>query len=68
MKTVFYNLKEIHYIYLWAYLGFGIAGAKKNSPVFLIDHFLYTVSTKPILSVINLIKYTYQHQRKFLFF
>ena len=39
-----------------AYLGFEIAGAnKKNSPVFLIDRFLYTVSYKPILSVIDLI-------------
>ena len=33
------------------YLGFEIKGAnKKNSPVSLIDHFLYTVSYKPILS------------------
>ena len=52
-----------------AYLGFEIAGAnKKNSPVFLIDRFLYTVSYKPILSVIDLIKYTYQHERIFPFF
>ena len=51
-----------------AYLGFEIAGAnKKISPVFLIDRFLYTVSYIPILSVINLIKYTYQHKRIFLF-
>ena len=43
-----------------AYLGFEIAGAnKKNSPVFLKDRFLYTVSYKPILSVIDLDKYTY---------
>ena len=51
-----------------AYLRFEITGAnKKISPVFLIDHFLYTFSYKPILSVINLIKYTYQHESIFLF-
>ena len=40
---------------------------RKNSTVFLIDCFLYTVSYKPILSVIFLIKHTYQHERIFLF-
>ena len=39
-----------------AYFGFEIADANKNiAPVFLIDRFLYTVSYKPILSVIDLI-------------
>ena len=51
-----------------AYLGFEITGANLTfSPVFLIDRFLYAVSYKPILSVIDLIKYTYQQERKFLF-
>ena len=37
-----------------AYLGFEITGAnKKKLPVFPIDHFLYTLSYKPILSVIQ---------------
>ena len=50
------------------YLGFEITGAnKKVSPVFLIDHFLCAVSYKPILTVIDFIKYTYQHERIFLF-
>ena len=39
-----------------AYLRFEITGANlENSTVFLIDRFLYTVSYKPILSVIDLI-------------
>ena len=51
-----------------AYLRFEITGANwKISPVFLKDRFLYTVSYKPTLSVINLIKYTYQHERIFPF-
>ena len=37
-----------------AYLGFKISGANlKISPVFLIVRFLYTISYKPILSVID---------------
>jgi hypothetical protein len=45
-----------------AYLGFEIAGANKTiSPVFLIDRFLYTVSYKPILSVIDLINWTKEY-------
>ena len=44
------NRKEV------AYLGFEISDANETiSPVFLIDYFLYTVSYKLILSVIDLI-------------
>ena len=45
-----------------AYLGFEIAGANKKfsrcvlGDPFFIDRFLYTVSYKPILSVIDLIR------------
>ena len=47
-------------LYTGAYLEFEIAGANKQiSPVFLVHCFLYTISYKPILSVMALIKYTY---------
>ena len=50
-----------------AYLGFEIAGANKKFHRCFLDRFLYTVSYKLILSVIDLIEYTYQHERIFLF-